>query len=53
MFNENYVKFWAPLLNALVHMFEESVDTSTPQVTYEVMVYYSIYINILYSIPRS
>ena len=32
MFNENYVKFWAPLLDALVQMFEESVDTTTPQV---------------------
>ena len=32
MLNESYVHLWAGLLNALVCMFEEGVDTSTPQV---------------------
>ncbi|KAL5250460.1 hypothetical protein ACHWQZ_G016253 [Mnemiopsis leidyi] len=31
MLNESYVHLWAGLLNALVCMFEEGVDTSTPQ----------------------
>ena len=33
MLNDNYVKWWAPLLTALIHMFEESADTSVPAVS--------------------
>ena len=50
MLNDTYISLWAGLLNALVHMFEEGVDTSTPQVDRVATMWFCGYKSTMYCI---